>query len=73
MGNLFSEDLRQAIENCGASRYRIAKDTSISQQTLSRFMSGERGLTLSAVDTLIAYLGLKLVTEKEGPRQKRQK
>jgi hypothetical protein len=44
------------------SRYRIAADTKISQATLSRFMSGERGLTITAVDRLCDYLGLELTT-----------
>ncbi len=60
----FSDQIRQAIENCGKTRYRISKEIGISQPTLSRFMSGERGLTMKALDTLADYLGLNITTKK---------
>jgi transcriptional regulator with XRE-family HTH domain len=63
----FSDQLRRAINNCGMTRYQIAKRTGISQATLSRFMSGQRGLTLGAVDKLAALLTWKL----EGKGRKR--
>ncbi len=56
-----SEQVRSAIEHCGVSRYVIARDTGISNSTLSRFMSGERGLTMTALDTLAEHLELNLV------------
>lgn len=55
-----SDQLRSAIETSGKSRYRISKETGLSEPTLSRFMSGERGLTLTAIDTLADYLDLSL-------------
>ena len=55
-----SEQLRRAIAASGKSRYRIAKDLDVSEATLSRFMSGERGLTLKVLDRLTEYLGLSL-------------
>ena len=59
----FSDQIRQAIENCGKTRYRISKEIGISQPTLSRFMSGERGLTMKALDTLADYLDLNIMTK----------
>jgi transcriptional regulator with XRE-family HTH domain len=55
-----SEQVRRAIDAAGVTRYRIAKDLDISEATLSRFMSGERGLTLKVLDRLAEYLGLML-------------
>jgi predicted transcriptional regulator len=54
----FSDELRQAIDGCGMSRYRIAKLLGIAEATLSRFMSGERGLTMKCLDKLAALLDL---------------
>jgi transcriptional regulator with XRE-family HTH domain len=63
----FSEQLRRAINGCGLTRYQLAKRTGISEATLSRFMSGQRGLTLKAVDKLADLLEWKL--ESKGRRR----
>jgi transcriptional regulator with XRE-family HTH domain len=55
-----SEQLREAIERSGKSRYRIAQDTGISQAILSRFVNTKCGLSLAYVDVLCEYLGLQL-------------
>jgi ribosome-binding protein aMBF1 (putative translation factor) len=73
-----SDELRAAIKAHAASRYRIAHDLDISEATLCRFMSGERGLTLKVVDELCEYLSLKLVKRGRGEegisvRTRRQK
>jgi transcriptional regulator with XRE-family HTH domain len=52
MATSISEQLRQAIRDCGESRYALSKRTGIDQSTLTRFMSGERGLRLDVVDIL---------------------
>ena len=62
-----SEQLREAIDKSGVSRYRIAQDTDIAESTLSRFVSGERGLSMEAIDRLLEYLGLEVV-EKSKPK-----
>jgi transcriptional regulator with XRE-family HTH domain len=59
---LFSDQLRAAVEASEHTRYRIAQETGISESTLSRFMSGERGLTTTALDTLAAFLDLHVTT-----------
>lgn len=55
-----SDQLRDAIENCGQSRYAIHKATGIDQGQLSRFMHGEAGMSLDTVDRLFEYLELEL-------------
>ncbi len=63
-----SERLKAAIEASGVSRYRIAQDTEIAESALSRFMSGERGLSMEALDRLLEYLNLEVVERKKRRR-----
>ncbi len=60
MSEPFSDQLRRAIRDCGMTRYAIAVRTGIDQGTLSKFMKGERGLSLAAIDKLMDTLGLEI-------------
>jgi len=66
-----SEQVRQAIETCGKTRYQISQDTGIDQATLCRFMGGKGGLSIPVLDTLGEYLGLRLVADKRHKRKGR--
>ena len=59
-----SEQIKRAILDADVTRYRIAHDTGVDEATLSRFMSGERGLSMIAIDRLAEYFGYKLVKPK---------
>ncbi|HEV3204733.1 MAG TPA: helix-turn-helix transcriptional regulator [Gemmataceae bacterium] len=61
-----SDQIRQAVENCGQTRYAISKATGIAESTLSRFMVGERGLPMKTLDQLAEYLDLNITTKKKG-------
>jgi transcriptional regulator with XRE-family HTH domain len=64
-----SEQLRDAIEKAGVSRYEISKATGVSQSTLSKFVLGTRpGLSFDAMDRIGEYLGLVLV--KKQPKKR---
>ncbi len=63
------ETLKFAIANSGKSRYAIAQESEVSEAVLSRFVSGERGITLETASKLSAVLGLSLVA----PMMKRRK
>lgn len=63
MRETFSDQLRQAIERSGLSRYAIGKAARIDKATLSRFMAGKVGLSLESIDQIVAVLRLKLVVE----------
>ena len=65
-----TEQVRQAIDNCGESRYRICIETGLDRATLSRFMSGERGLSMEALDTVADYLGLSIVRDRKPVQRK---
>ena len=58
--NPISDGLRRALRSAEASRYRIARETGISEGQLSGFLSGSRGLSLPTLDTLARYLRLEL-------------
>lgn len=60
-----SDQIRSAIDSCGITRYRISKETGISESALSRFMTGERGLSMTALDALADYLGLDVVMRRK--------
>ena len=64
-----SDQLRQAVLNCGQTRYAISKATGIGQDQLSRFVNGERGVSMELMDTLGEYLRLRIVADK--PRTKK--
>ena len=65
----FTDELRQAIRRGGKSQYRISKETGISEGQLSRFMHGQVGLSLSAIDRLCRILGLS-ITVRKSPKRK---
>lgn len=53
-----TDQLRQAIDDSGLTRYRIAKETGISEPTLSKFYLGQRGLSMEALNALGEFLQL---------------
>jgi hypothetical protein len=63
-----SDQIRDAILTASVSRYRIAKETGVDQPALSRFVHGERGLSIEALDAIGLYLGLVIV--KKQPKKK---
>jgi hypothetical protein len=67
----FSDELRRAVDGCGRSRYRLCHELGIAESTLSRFMSGERGLTMRCLDSLAALLDLHVVAGKRPKRKGR--
>lgn len=68
----FSDQIRDAVDNCGQTRYAIWKATGIGQATLSRFLAGERGLPMKTLDVLAEYLGFRLVVDAKPAAKKRK-
>jgi transcriptional regulator with XRE-family HTH domain len=56
--NLLTDQLRTAIDHSGLTRYRIAKETGISESALSQFYNGHRGLSMDALNALGEFLQL---------------
>ena len=62
--------IRKAIEASGKTRYRIAQESGVAESVLSRLMSGERGLSINALEQLADYLDLEIVIRQKRPRRK---
>jgi len=60
-----TEQVRQAVRDCGLSRYAIWQLTGVDQATLSRFVNGERGLSMEALDALGDALGIQITAKGE--------
>lgn len=72
-----SDQVRQAIRTSGLTPYRIAKETGVSEPTLSRFLNGGT-IRLALVDRIAELLGMRIVTKapaatKELVRREREK
>lgn len=63
---LLSEQIRRAVESSGKTITELSHQTGIHKSTLSRFLSGERGLPMNTLDVLGKHLGLRVV----GPDRK---
>ncbi len=66
----FSDEIRAAVETCGMTRYRIAKETGIDAAVLCRFVQGQVGLSMDTLDKLAACIGLHVLSEHK-PRAKK--
>ena len=56
--------IREAIDADERSRYRLAKETGISEPMLCLFMQGKRGMTLDRLELLAEHLNLEIVIRK---------
>ena len=56
--NLLTDQLRQAIDDSGLTRYQIAKTTGIDESALAKFYNGRRGLSMDALNALGEFLQL---------------
>jgi hypothetical protein len=63
------DQIRQAILDCGQSRYRIAKQTGVSESALCQFCNGHRGLSMEALNTIGEYLALKVVMTRKQQKE----
>ena len=59
--NVLTDQLRQAIDESGITRYRISIESGISESTLSQFYNGHRGLSMEAMNALGECLDLEIV------------
>jgi transcriptional regulator with XRE-family HTH domain len=57
----FSDQIREAVNASGMSRYAICKAIGLNQGAMSRFMSGKSGMSMAALDRLAELLGLRVV------------
>lgn len=65
-----TDQVRQAVNDCGLSRYRICKIIGLDQGTFSKFMADKCGLSLKTLDALADALGLDIVAHPKGDKRK---
>jgi hypothetical protein len=65
----FSDQLRQAVLQCGKTRYRIGVETGIAHSIISRFINHGAGLSLANVDKLCECIGARIVTVARAPQK----
>jgi hypothetical protein len=64
-----TDQLRQAIEDCGLTRYEIAKQTGIDESALAKFYNGHRGLSMKALNALGEFLQLKVTLGRKSEQK----
>lgn len=67
--SLLTDQLRQAIDDSGLTRYQIAKETGIDESALAKFYNGHRGLSMDALNALGECLQLTITLGRK-PDQK---
>lgn len=61
-----TDQIRRHVRECGLSGYAVAKAAKIDESALSRFLSGERGISAKALDRLGELLEFEVV--RHGPK-----
>ena len=59
-----TDQLRQAVADSGKTLGEITRDTGIDKSALSRFVNGERGVSMAVMNTLGEYLELEIRQRK---------
>ncbi len=70
MRKSFSDELRTAIDESGLTRYGICQAAGIDKASMSKFMTGERGLGMESIDKLAELLGLHIMSDR-GQRKRK--
>jgi transcriptional regulator with XRE-family HTH domain len=65
MSKSLTDQIRDAVRESKLSRYRICQETGIDKASMSKFVNGERGLSLASLDKLAALLELRVISERE--------
>jgi transcriptional regulator with XRE-family HTH domain len=65
-----TEQLREAMDKSGRSRYALAKATGIDGATLHRFYYGQGNLSAEGIDRLAETLGLELKPKRPARKRK---
>ena len=69
MARTLTDEIREAIDKCGVSRYRLCQELGIAQSTLSRFMNGKGGFSFDVLDRLARRLDLHIAVNRRSKRK----
>jgi hypothetical protein len=64
-----SDQIRRAVDASPLTRYRICKELGLAEATMSRFMNGHGGLSMTILDDLADLLDL-IITFAPKPTKK---
>jgi transcriptional regulator with XRE-family HTH domain len=64
-----TEQLRRVVQESGKTLGELARETGVDKSALSRFLRGERGLSMEGLDKVGECLGLK-ITAATAPSEK---
>jgi len=64
-----SDEIRDAVNASGMSRYAIAKTLGMAESTMSRFMNAKGGLSMDFIDRLAELLGLHIIAKSATQRR----
>ena len=67
--SLLTDQLRQAIDDSGLTRYQIAKATGIDESALAKFYNGHRGLSMEALNALGEFLHLNITVGRKSGKK----
>ena len=65
-----TEQVRTAITKSGMTQAELARETGLTKGALSRFMSGERDMTLRTLHRIAPYIGVRLIVTRPKRRRK---
>jgi transcriptional regulator with XRE-family HTH domain len=68
----FSNQLRDAVKDSGLPQSEICQETGIHKSTMSRFVRGEGGLGMDAIDAVCKCIGVNLIVGARPAKQKRK-
>ena len=66
-----SDQVRQAVEASGLSRYAIGKAARIDKAVMSRFMASKGHLSMPTLDALADVLNLNIIAGEAGRKARR--
>ena len=65
------KQLREAVLNCGETRYSLSQRSAVSQAQLSKFCVGGKTLTADVLERLAGALGFEIVLRTKSRKQKK--
>lgn len=68
---LFSEEIRDAINNSGKTHLKICQEIGLVQPAMSKFMTGRAGLPLAVIDRVAKLLDLHVTVGKPAGEKKK--
>jgi hypothetical protein len=68
---MFSEEIRDAINNSGKTHLKICQEIGLVQPAMSKFMTGRAGLPLAVIDRVAKLLDLHITVGKPAGEKKK--